>query len=453
MKRIHTKIFFHRPLLGKKQTRYATQLKMEIEHSSPARSPRKNSGPGSREPPKSLPKSVGESDTRSPLRRFRSRPRKGLTVTDLVTPAWCELKYWYILSKHGEQKQTIAMQQGTRVHEKLENEVHTFVPVKVQIKEDKLGLRIWNVIQGLRTLRECGHTRELQVWGIVDGQLVGGKIDELSYKCPEIDLNEQRGCPESNESHKILNTAPDISPIINESASPKDIKEHCSIQDRKIYICDVKTRTVQRLPSETGFRPTKYQLMLYHRFISNLVGSNLDIHSLTTHYKLDPERTFSDTFLAHVCSLDDSSLRTQYQHECLSTSDNVQPHSQEPLPLLLANNNLSSLWHFMLLEFRKTFPKGTDSIGNLLKAEFRSNKLGNIIGTKTFLMNDVDLTDYLNYGMQWWKGEREPQGVPANEVYKCRSCDFVEVCEWRLQKVEDDRKNFILKREALTLKS
>ncbi|RKF63457.1 Exonuclease V [Erysiphe neolycopersici] len=403
------------------------------------------------ESPKSLSKPDSDSNTRSPLRRFRSRPRKGLTVTDLVTPAWCEVKYWYILSKHGEQKQSLAMQQGTRVHEKLESEVHTFVPIRVQIKEDKLGLRIWNVIQGLRALRECGRTRELQVWGIVDGQLVGGKIDELSYQCPEMDLNGQTSGLESDEIKKGSNNIHRLSSNDNEIVSLEDPREYFSSQNHKIYICDVKTRTVQRLPSEIGFRPTKYQLMLYHRFISNLVAGKLDIHLLTTHYKLDPERTFSDSFLAQVCSLDEPSLETHQQNKCSQTSDNFNSRGQEPLPILIANNNLSSLWNFMLSEFQKTFPRGTASLSDLLKAEFRSNKLGNIIGTKTFLMNDVDLTEYLNYCMQWWKGERAPQGVPANEVYKCKSCDFVEICEWRLQKAEEDRTNFILKREALNL--
>ncbi|POS82707.1 hypothetical protein EPUL_006299 [Erysiphe pulchra] len=418
-----------------------------------SKSPQKLSRPDSSEPPKSLPDSSGKSNIRSPLRRFRSRPRKGLTVTDLVTPAWCEMKYWYILSKHGEQKQTVAMQQGTRVHEKLESEVHTFVPIRVQIKEDKLGLRIWNVIQGLQTLRECGHTRELQVWGKVDGQLVGGKIDELSYQCPEMDLNGQKNDPESDEIRKSSNIISDLSSNINETVSVNNLREYCSSLNHKIYICDVKTRTVQRLPSETGFRPTKYQLMLYHRFITNLLSGKLDILSLTTHYRLDPERTFSDSFLAQVCSLDKPSLETHSQNNCLPTSNNIQSHGQEPLPILLVYNNLSSLWNFMLSEFQKTFPEGTASLSNLLKAEFRSNTIGDIIGTKTFLMNDGDLTEYLNHSMQWWKGERAPQGVPANEAYKCRSCDFAEICEWRLQKVEEDRTNFILKRESLTLKS
>ena len=106
-----------------------------------------------------------EPDTRSPLERFRRPPKKPLSVTDLISPAWCELQYYYTLSKHGKKKRTPAMKQGTKIHKALEDEVHRMEPVTILTKEDGWGLRIWNVIQGLRTLKETGCTRELEIWG------------------------------------------------------------------------------------------------------------------------------------------------------------------------------------------------------------------------------------------------------------------------------------------------
>src|ERR1700712_809658 len=85
-------------------------------------------------------------DIRSPLERFRTKPKKALSVTDLVSPAWCELQYWYTLTLHGRKKRTPAMKQGSKVHQKLEDQVHTTVKVDIQTKEDAWGLRIWNVI-------------------------------------------------------------------------------------------------------------------------------------------------------------------------------------------------------------------------------------------------------------------------------------------------------------------
>jgi len=80
------------------------------------------------------------------------------------------------------------MRQGSRVHKVLEEQVHQVVPIQVKTKEDGWGLRIWNTIQGLRTLRSTGITRELEIWGVLHGQVVTGILDELSYTCPDPEL-------------------------------------------------------------------------------------------------------------------------------------------------------------------------------------------------------------------------------------------------------------------------
>lgn len=80
------------------------------------------------------------------------------------------------------------MKLGSNIHKTLEDEIYTTVPVDITTKEDALALRIWNIIQGLRMLREFGITRELEVWGLVDGELVTGVIDQLSYDCPDPEL-------------------------------------------------------------------------------------------------------------------------------------------------------------------------------------------------------------------------------------------------------------------------
>ena len=43
-------------------------------------------------------------DNRSPIERFRRPPKKALSVTDIVSPAWCELQYFYTVSaqQHGQ---------------------------------------------------------------------------------------------------------------------------------------------------------------------------------------------------------------------------------------------------------------------------------------------------------------------------------------------------------------
>ncbi|TQS36552.1 hypothetical protein Golomagni_02993 [Golovinomyces magnicellulatus] len=381
-------------------------------------------------------KSSREPDVRSPFQRFRSRAHRGLTVTDLISPAWCEMKYWYTLSLPEVLKPTPAMERGNRIHRNLENEIHTLIPVKVHIREDTLGLKIWNIIQGLRTLRAQGRTREFQVWGIVDNKLVGGKIDEISFTNPITNIREHVEGSELDENKPTCegNFAD------NETSNADVAKSIHSSPTKKVYICDVKTRSTRSLPSEVTFRPTKYQLMLYHRFLSAITSEQFDLEVLTKYYKLDSSRTFSDSFIAQLCCLDETQIQDSELSSCSSTAQSLKP-------LILDHNNLSSLWSLMLAEFKRTFPEGPASLSTQLKVEYRSGEDGNIIGTKTFLMNESDLTAYLKHHMEWWRGERMPEGVVLEEAYKCRNCEFADICEWRLKKVDDDRKLFKLRKD------
>ena len=83
------------------------------------------------------------------------------------------------------------MRGGTKVHQTLEDQVHTTIQVRVAVKEEAFALRIWNLIQGLRTLRDTGMTRELEVWGTLYGEVTNGVIDEVSYTCPNLAFEEE----------------------------------------------------------------------------------------------------------------------------------------------------------------------------------------------------------------------------------------------------------------------
>lgn len=89
---------------------------------------------------------------------------KTLSVTDLTAGTWCELQHFYTLTRlpGGKKTRTAAMKRGTRLHEKLEREVFRTVQVEVTKREDNSGLKLWNMIQGLRVLRDQGATREFE---------------------------------------------------------------------------------------------------------------------------------------------------------------------------------------------------------------------------------------------------------------------------------------------------
>ena len=405
-----------------------------------------------------VPPALAEPDNRSPLERFRRPPKKPLSVTDLVSPAWCELQYFYTLSKHGRKKRTPAMKQGSRVHKVLEDEVHTTVAVEIATKEDSWGLRIWNIIQGLRTLRDTGRTRELELWGIIGGEVVNGIVDELSYTCPDPNLeteSEQQYVNANSDKETLPEYQTSISsylfPTLGDRGQkltsvgdgqattgplPRPTKPR-KPKERSVYITDIKTRSIKTLPAGASIRPTVIQLHLYHHMLENLVQGNLPLQTLADRYGLDAQATFSDSFIAQVGSLnqdffDAVSEQTGALDDAPTASQIAS--SQDSTELLLKHNTLSSLWDLMTKQFRETLlldhkvsvPSTHSStpqsiveaastsptrVSPILTATYMSATSSEVLGSKSMLFDAALLKAYLQDNLAWWRGEREARGV------------------------------------------
>jgi len=367
---------------------------------------------------------------------------KALSVTDLVSPSWCELQYWYTLTKHGRKRRTPAMKQGSAVHKKLEDQVHRTVEVKIKRAEDAWGLRMWNIIQGLRTLRDTGMTRELEIWGVIDGQVVNGVIDELSYICPDRELEEATEKPNKDDPPEGQATIDNYFIQSGGQSIEQGVLTRLSSIRKKtslIYLTDVKTRGVKSVPKGASFRPTMMQLMLlmlYHRLLSELATNRVDAAVLFARYELEPDEPFSDSFIAQIGNLDE--VYYDALDDPLQAAPEVPPVStQDSMQILLENNSLAQLWQLMMQEFQRTMPDGLKSIGKVLKAEYRGQADGEILGMKTFLRDDELLQNHLDDEMKWWRGKREARGVDLKEAYKCGYCEFADECTWRKTKIAE----------------
>ncbi|EME42114.1 hypothetical protein DOTSEDRAFT_73024 [Dothistroma septosporum NZE10] len=400
-------------------------------------------------------------DTRSPIERFRTKPKKTLSVTDIVSPAWCELKYWYSLTKYGRVRQTKAMKQGSKIHKEKEREVHTEVPVETATKEDQFGLQLWNIIQGLRTLQATGLTRELEVLGIVQGEVIVGIIDELSFTCPdeamEASILEAGETPKTSGQKRAKPLPADQKTMgdyyaSSQSSQSSQIMNMLEAQGawptrRKIqtlYLSDIKTRQAKALPTPgAAMRGTEMQLMLYRRLISDIAANKVDPSIIFDRKSLDPNTLFSDTFIASIASIDlqpaQRSLEADDQNDELSFSS--QP-DHDSLEEILSHNTLSTLWSHMIAEFARVIAvtSTTSSISPLLTAEFRASSDGALLGRRSFPYNEAVLEKYVTSEMAWWKGEREACGVEIEEAFKCGSCEFAEGCTWRQGKIEEATK-------------
>lgn len=366
---------------------------------------------------------VAENDTRAPLERFRTKPKKCLSVTDLVSPAWCELQYFYTLSKFGRKPRTQAMKIGSKIHQKLEDEVHTTVPVQVQTKEDRFALRMWNAISGLRCLRETGLTRELEVWGVLEGQVVNGVIDELSCACPDPALEEkiEKSRAEKEGGIVPLPGQPTITQAFTKSSSQQEDSTWLSnpSRDKQIYLADVKTRGVWSLPSGASLRPTWIQLMIYRKLLELLSLNTIDAETIFARYDLQPLESLSPSFLQEIGGIGPTNEVSNYP-------------------------NLLSLWSLLITEMQSILPP--ESLSPILRAEFRFAKTGDVIGSELTVYETNVIDTYIETEMAWWKGTREAKGVEVEEAFKCRICDFAESCSWRKTKVEEATEKARLRR-------
>jgi exonuclease V len=352
----------------------------------------------------------------SPIARFRKyRP---LAVSDFVAPAWCELQYFYSLSKYGRIRRTAAMKKGTEVHKTLELEVHEYVPVQVLTKEDSWGLRIWNVIQGLRALRATGVTRELDVWGVVNGEVVSGIIDEISTTCPDPELEAA-----------VIASGETISPspqqrTITEFFGDRTADARNKTPTAKYYISDTKTRNSPTLPNDASLRQVRIQLMLYHHMISLLSSAKVQSEMIFRRYNLDPVASFSETFLGELANLE-TEINHNFGVDESGTGD--EDH--------FAPNNLGTLWEVMIVEFQNTFD--IYSLMPILSASFKYQADGSHLGVKSFVHDEAHLDKYIGHVLKWWKGERPANGVDIEDAFKCRICEFAEGCEWRKEKEDE----------------
>jgi exonuclease V len=371
-------------------------------------------------------------NTRTPIERFRRPPKKPFSVTDIVSPAWCELQYWFSLTKFGKVRQTPAMRQGTKVHKELEERVHTYVEIEVKSREDIFGLRMWNIIQGLRTLRAIGLTRELEIWGVLDGEVINGVIDELSYNCPDPELESTVELSKENSTNSL---PPGQKTISDFYASQQQATNSAWLGNphptRKIYVTDIKTRATKYLPKGAQLRGVQMQLSLYHKLLTELASNTVEADTIFARYGLDAHTNFTTSFINRIAELEDNFIHERAYDDEHATSHTIEDQSSE----LSQHNSLTRLWSLMITEFQRTIPSPA-VMSEILQVEYRKGKDGTIMGNQCFVYDSVVLDRYLATTMDWWKGRREAKGVEIEEAFKCGVCGFAEGCEWRKEKVE-----------------
>ncbi|XP_053562267.1 exonuclease V [Bombina bombina] len=72
-----------------------------------------------------------------------------------------------------------------------------------------------------------------------------------------------------------------------------------------------------------------------------------------------------------------------------------------------------------------------------LKLEYCYQEDSSLLGCEMLNFEEQNVMDRLHFLLSYWKGGRELQGVDIEEAWKCRTCSFVEICEWRNTKAKE----------------
>lgn len=321
----------------------------------------------------------------SPFERFRGK-RNALSVTDLVNPLWCQSQFQYSLEKGGRKRQTPAMKRGGEIHAALESEVHVTVAFQVE-KDERRALQMLRMLCCLIELEIHGITRELPVFGITNGILVAGIIDELRMTNNSVPLSQEQ---------KLMKN------FLSSPAGP----------GRAIVMIDSKTRVSATEPALNQMNQVKLQLMLYWQFFRDL--PKIDMQRIYSDEKLDRERPFSDGFLAQAMEL-------------------VGSYSDSVADDILTHNNLDGLWSLL----RNKLLRMQTVLSDEVTVRYIHQKSKNIISERSFPVDLAWANEQTTRVLEWWKGDKEAKGIEIEEAYKCKLCEFEAGCTWRLKRVQE----------------
>ncbi|OCH95731.1 hypothetical protein OBBRIDRAFT_830676 [Obba rivulosa] len=271
---------------------------------------------------------------------------------------------------------------GQAVHKTLEREIRPEeVEVELATLEEEWALKLVKMLACLQDLVQLGYCREMPVFGVLYGQVISGIIDELvripapepAAQSPPEDnpasTSEATGSkrsspstPSKSKSKKSRKSSPqsqseitsffastaltaasgehvpaDVTPQLPETPPAKTIflpdppqqSNTQQIYPFTLHLSDTKTRRGGTIPSDEDTLPSRLQLMLYRRLLSNIlapapsIGANqvdkpLDFDAFWLQVGVDPVKSFSKLFMAQTGLMFDAVEYADHDHASLN---------------------------------------------------------------------------------------------------------------------------------------
>lgn len=165
----------------------------------------------------------------------------------------------------------------------------------------------------------------------------------------------------------------------------------------ELELAELKTRGNPVLPSDAQKKKDCFQVSLYKYIFDAMVQGKVTAASLIHHTKLDPEKPLGPSVLRHA---------QQGGYSVKSLGDLIE--------LVFLSLTLSDL-----------------PLIDSLKIEYVHQGTATVLGTEIVAFEEKEVRSKVQHYMTYWMGHREPQGVDVEEAWKCRMCNYADICEWK----------------------
>ncbi|XP_047416913.1 exonuclease V [Sciurus carolinensis] len=165
----------------------------------------------------------------------------------------------------------------------------------------------------------------------------------------------------------------------------------------ELELTELKTRRRPMLPLEAQKKKDCFQVRLYKFIFDAMVQGKVTPESLIHHTKLCPDKPLGPSVLRHA----------QQGGFSVKTLGDL-------MELVFLSLTLSDL-----------------PVIDILKIEYIHQETATVLGTEIVAFEEKEMRDKVQHYMAYWMGHREPQGVDVEEAWKCRTCNYADICEWR----------------------
>ncbi|XP_051891548.1 exonuclease V isoform X2 [Pristis pectinata] len=181
------------------------------------------------------------------------------------------------------------------------------------------------------------------------------------------------------------------------------IDELCYNSSGELELHELKTRGQPTLPRAAQRKSYHLQVSVYKLLFEAMIKGQLNKDTIIHHLHLQTERSFGSEVIAYAQKIG------------------------------LSVNTFGGLLDLIFLNLMYTEIPTVD----ILKIEYCYQADASVIGTEVVCFEEEWVKKELKYYCSFWKGQREAKGVDIEEAWKCRTCDFADICQWRKKKAEE----------------